>query len=293
MIFNMTNLSFIVFCDSNQVACLLKDPIKKKERRYTVDECCDYLIKYKKKNSNAQIFPIDAYKLWWKRKWYVPLDYYLLSATDTRKPPVQPKSHTSIHITKDQNYHPVALLNHAAKDQLSPIQAIFRRETYREFGGKPVSLSILTELLKTTHVGTLLRDIWNYYLIAVNVKELTPGVYHYDATNQALQPITHKEIDRDELMNIFCGSTAPMTASFCLTLAIDVKKAQANFPYSRALREAYVDAGRIAGRILLKGIQHHVGGVPFAAKDTLLCQLLAIDASQLMPIHTIIMGNIS
>lgn len=184
-------------------------------------------------------------------------------------------------------------MDRTTKDQLSPIQAIVRRKTYREFSEHPVPLSILSELLKTTHSGTLLGDIWTYHLTVVNVKDLTPGVYHYDATNQELQLIVQKEIYRGELVNIFCGSTAPLTASFCVTLTMDIKKAQTDFPYSRALREAYIDAGRTSGRILLKGIQHNVGGVPFATRDALLCKLLTIDSSQLIPIHTIIMGSIS
>jgi hypothetical protein len=288
----MVDLSCIVFDSSDEAPCILKDPIKKEEQRCTADECCDYLIEYKKKDSEAQSFNVDACKLWWARKWYVPLDYYLLSSTDTRKPSAKPQSHASIHIKKDHSY-PITLLNHAAKDQLLPIQAIFRRKTHREFSEQPVPSSILAALLKTTHAGTLLNDIWTYHLTVVNVKDLTPGIYHYDATNQELQLVVHKEICRGELVKVFCGSTAPLTASFCLTLAINVNKAQTDFPYSRALREAYIDAGRIAGRILLKGIQHNVGGVPLAARDILLCQLLAIDSHQSIPIHTILMGSIS
>ena len=287
----MIDLSSIIFNASDEAPCTLKDPLKKEAKRYTADECCDYLIKYKEQYSEAQSSDIDACKLWWARKWYVPLDYYLLSPTDTRKPAAKPQDHPTLPIKKAQN-DSIPLLNHAAKDQLLPMEAIFLRATYREFSEQPVPLSVLAALLKTTHAGTLLNDIWHYYLTVVNVKVLTPGVYHYDATSQELQLVVHKEVDRSELANVFCGSTAALTTSFCLTLTIDVKKAQANFPYARALREAYIDAGRIAGRVLLKGIQHNVGGVPFAVRDTLLCQLLTIDASQYMPIHTIIMGRI-
>lgn len=284
----MINLSSIVFNVFDEAPCTLKDPIKKETKKYTVDECCDYLIKYREQPSEAQSLAIDACKLWWARKWYVPLDYYLLSTTDTRETSARPQGHD---IPFPSN-HAIPPLGHMAKEQLSPIQAIFRRKTYREFSHQTVPSNVLAALLQTIHEGTLLDGIWDYYVVVVNVKDLNPGIYRYDAIRQELQLVAKKSINRDELANVFCGSDATLTAAFCLTLAINVKEAQVNYPYSRALREAYIDAGRIAGRVLIKGIQHNIGGVPFAVRDTLLCELLTIDSNQIMPIHSVIMGGI-
>jgi len=86
---------------------------------------------------------------------------------------------------------------------------------------------------------------------------------------------------------------ASLTASFLIILSIDLKKAMKGFPYSRALREIYIDSGRLAQKLLLKGMQHHVGGLPSPAmNDSHMCSFLNIDPTKCIPIYTIAMGSI-
>src|SRR5690606_31044631 len=127
-------------------------------------------------------------------------------------------------------------------------------------------------------------SIWQYYLIAFNISDLCPGIYRYYNKARCLE-LVKKGVFREEISETLCGFATPFTAAFTIVLAIDIEVAQIKLPYNRALREIYIDAGRLGQKILIKGMQHGIGGVPIAMRDSMMAELLQIDLDKIMPIH--------
>jgi len=61
-----------------------------------------------------------------------------------------------------------------------------------------------------------------------------------------------KGLFREQAIKLLCGMSASFSASFLTILSIDIEKALKNYPYNRALREIYIDSGRIAQKLLIK-----------------------------------------
>jgi SagB-type dehydrogenase family enzyme len=276
-------LTFLSFKD---LSIELKDPVYNIRKSYDVSLCCDYLINYQNsqqaKSNNSDVF--SKIEHWWERKWQVSLDYYLSSPVQQIK-----KQENKTTPLQTQQYIDFAFSDKVENDPLSPIQALLYRKTYRKFQETAIPLRLLSTLL-----GELKEEIfvgiWEYYIVIFNIEGISPGVYRYCSTKHGLYLIK-KGLFRNEVVKLLCGMAASSTASFLMILAIDLEKAMKNYPYNRALREIYIDSGRLAQKLLLKGMQHSVGGLPSPAmKDTQMCSFLDIDPNKCIPIYTITMG---
>ena len=54
-----------------------------------------------------------------------------------------------------------------------------------------------------------------------------------------------------------------------------------------------MDAGKIVQKILIKGIDYNVGGLPSPAmKDSKMCEMLNLDPDYLLPVYSVTMGSI-
>lgn len=280
------DLDFLIFNVDGKKPISVINPITGVKQEYDIDTCCDYLVEYHnrpaKDTLNADI--ASKIKHWWDRKWYVALDYYLCS-------PTQSDTLLSKHTDNDHLYKGgISTSSEQVDDKLTPIEAILNRKTYREFKQQHISWQVCTSLLRTLD-GAFFPDIWQYYLVALNIHSISQGVYRYHNQSASLELI-QKGAFREQLMEALCGFYSPLTASFTIVLAIDVQKAQQSLPYDRALREIYIDAGRLAQKLLIKGIQQDIGGVPIAMRDALMCKLLDIDINKVIPIHSLTMGLI-
>ena len=284
------NLSFLIFDSLGDKPITLVDPIKKTRTEYTVQEMADYLAAYLSDNQDQkdvlQDGDIDAkIQLWWQHKWYVALDYYLCSPTQETNFIVKEKPTNSI--SKQDS---IVLSNQTVKEIFTPTQAVLHRKTYREFKQDTITWDTFSSLLRAIE-GEFFPTIYQYYLIVLKVENIVSGVYRYYQTEACLQ-IIKEGLFREKLTEALCGFYPPLTAAFTFIPAIDIKKAQKMLPYDRALREIYIDVGRICHKLLIKGMQHGIGGVPIAMVDSLIAQILHIDSDKILPIQSITMGLI-
>ncbi len=283
------DLSYLTFTSFEDLSIKLKSPLHNIIRIYNVSSCCDYLIDYQ---NSQQVQSTDSDKSsrvehWWERKWQVSLDYYLSSPSKQIK-----RQQTEAANPKTQQCIDFVFSDKAENAQLSPIQALLNRKTHRKFQEISIPLRLLSTLLGELK-EEIFADIWKYYIVIFNIEGIQPGIYRYCSIQHGLYLIKQGSF-RNEAVNLLCGMAASYTASFLVVLAIDLEEAMKKFPYNRALREIYIDSGRLAQKILLKGMQHSIGGLPSPAmKDSQMCSFLEIDPSKCIPIYSITMGIIS
>lgn len=219
---------------------------------------------------------ISAIEHWWNRQWKVSLDYYLVSLA--KKEIFHQKTYT-----KPLSKVDIFLPQEDVKEQYQLVQALLERKTHRKFQNTPLSLETFSTLLRGLK-EELFKGIWNYFLVIFNVSGIDEGIYQYCPSQHGLTLINHGNF-REKLVPILCGMAASLSASFSIILSVDIQIAQRILPYERALREIYIDSGRIAQKLLLKGIQYHLGGLPSPAmKDSSMCEFLQINTELCMPL---------
>jgi len=281
------SFSYLICTSSEGSPLVLKTPLTGEKRPYDVDSCCEYLIDYYDCSQTAQTIQNDTSHIehWWDRKWQVCLDYYLFT------PAQEEASITSSDFSVVSEKIDVMLPNQKVGSQLSPLEALVNRKTYRKFQEKPLSLDITSILLSELN-NELFHGIWKYYVVAFNVEDIAPGIYCFHPDQHGLSLIKGGMF-RQKVVELLCGMSASLTASFLIILSIDIQKAMGKFSYNRALREMYIDSGRLAQKLLLKGMQYHVGGLPSPAmRDSKMCEFLNIESDEFIPIYTLAMGII-
>lgn len=282
------DLSYLTFASFENLSIKLKSPLHNIMKIYDISLCCDYLIDYQN-SQQTQSTDSDTFSKiehWWERKWQVSLDYYLSSPPEQIK-----KQQTETTPLQTQQCIDFAFPDKTENDQLSPIQALLNRKTHRKFQETSIPSRLLSTLLGELK-EEIFADIWKYYIVIFNIEGIQPGIYRYCSAQHGLYLIK-QGLFRNEAVKLLCGMAASYTASFLMIFAIDLEEAMKKFPYNRALREIYIDAGRLAQKILLKGMQHSVGGLPSPAmKDSQMCSFLEIDPSKYIPIYSITMGII-
>jgi SagB-type dehydrogenase family enzyme len=280
------DLSYLTFASSEDLSIKLESPLHSIKRGYDVSSCCDYLIDYQNSQQTKPTNQDESSKIehWWKRKWQVSLDYYLSSPSEQIR-----RQQTEPAFADSQQYTDFTFSDETENDQLSPIQALLYRKTYRKFQEAPISSRLLSTLLRELKEG-IFEDIWKYYIVIFNIEGIAPGIYRYCSTKHGLYLI-RQGLFRNEVVKLLCGMAASFTASFLMIFTIDLEEAMKKFPYNRALREIYIDSGRLSQKILLKGMQHFVGGLPSPAmKDSQMCSFLGIDPNKSIPIYSVTMG---
>lgn len=277
-------LKFFSFNSSSEgTPVALVDPLNGHKKVCPPESCIEML---EKTQENASSFSdIAAIEHWWNRKWQISLDYYLVSQAKienlSRKTSPNPLQKINIFLPKEE-----------ATEQYSLMQALIERKTHRKFHNSPLSLEIFSTLLLNLK-EELFKGMWNYYLVIFNVSGIPEGIYQYCPLQHGLTLIIQGNF-REELVPLLCGMAASLTASFSMILSVDLEVAQQMLPYERALREIYVDSGRIAQKLLLKGMQYLLGGLPSPAmRDSPMCKFLQINPNSCMPLYTITMGIIA
>jgi len=261
----------------------LIDPLRGNKRACLSEACIEMLEK--NQENSCSLSDIAAIEHWWNRKWQISLDYYLVSQAKmenlSRKTSPKPFQKIDIFLPREE-----------ATEQYSLIQALIERKTHRKFHNSSLSLEIFSTLLLNLK-EELFKGVWNYFLVVFNVSGIPEGIYQYCPLQHGLTLIREGNF-REELVPLLCGMVASLTASFSMILSVDLEIAHQMLPYERALREIYVDSGRIAQKLLLKGMQYHLGGLPSPAmRDSPMCEFLQINPNSCMPLYTITMGIIA
>jgi SagB-type dehydrogenase family enzyme len=175
-------------------------------------------------------------------------------------------------------------------------QTLHARRTRRAFSPAPASLASISELLQTTWgvqgfiktkaFGSLplktspsggARHPIEVYVMALRVKGLDPGLYHYDARGHALERISSVATARKA--RAYCADQpyAGRAAALFIMTAI-FARSMWKYRHPRAYRVVLLDAGHLGQTFCLTATR--LGLAPFstaALKDTLIERDLGID----------------
>jgi SagB-type dehydrogenase family enzyme len=175
-------------------------------------------------------------------------------------------------------------------------QTLHARRTHRQFSAEEVPLESVARLLQTTwgvqgyvestYFGSLprktspsagARNPVEVYLLALKVKGVDAGLYHYDAKDHALERISCEATP--ELARAYCADqpfVAQSSALFIMTAVFG--RTMWKYPNPRAYRVVLLDAGHLAQTFCLTATR--MGLAPFstaALKDSLIEKHLGID----------------
>lgn len=182
------------------------------------------------------------------------------------------------------------------KDADTFFQTLHARRTRREFSKVPVALDIVSKLLQTTwgvqayidtdEFGPLplktspsggARHPIEVYLMALGVKGLDRGIYHYDARRHALLRVSSRATR--QRARIYCADQPYVARSAALFIMTGVfARSMWKYRHPRAYRVVLLDAGHLGQTFCLTATR--MGLAPFstaALKDTLIEEDLGID----------------
>ena len=175
------------------------------------------------------------------------------------------------------------------------LTVLLKRKTHREFSGKALSLYEVSQLLnytwgvqeyRSTPYGQLphktspsggSRHPVEVYLLALKVKGLAAGLYHYNCKRHVLE-LLHKGNMRQKAMAYCAGQTYVRDAAALFLMTAAFPRSMWKYRSARAYRVVTLDAGHLCQTFCLTAT--FLGLAPFctaALKDTLIEKDLAID----------------
>jgi SagB-type dehydrogenase family enzyme len=183
-----------------------------------------------------------------------------------------------------------------AREADSFFQTLHARRTKREFSEAPVSLDAVSTLLHTTWgvqgyieahpFGPLplktspsggARHPIEVYLMALKVKGLNPGLYHYDARDHALEKLSSDATP--QMARAYCADqpyAAGLAALFIMTAVF--ARTMWKYHHPRAYRVVLLDAGHLGQTFCLTATRMSLAPFSTAAlKDSLIEEDLGID----------------
>lgn len=221
---------------------------------------------------------------------YVPGDW-----TGEKRLRSLPRTPQPAHFKETDNAELISLPPHH-KEKDTFFQTLHARRTRRTFSGSPVPLESVSKLLQTTWgvQGYIESDAFGplplktspsggarhpieVYLMALRVKGLAPGLYHYQPTSHALKRISSKATPRKA--RAYCADqpyAAHSAALFIMTAVF--ARTMWKYQHPRAYRVVLLDAGHLGQTFCLTATR--MGLAPFstaALKDTLIERDLGID----------------
>jgi SagB-type dehydrogenase family enzyme len=170
-------------------------------------------------------------------------------------------------------------------------EVLIGRRTKRKFTGAPVPRHVIDELL-AADTGWQLGAGFHMYIVSYDVAETDLGAFKYDP-EVGLQPLAAMEYEyREAMRGILCGMPAPRSAAATLVLTADLASWMRKRPYERALRELYVESGRVSQRLTVVAEALGLASmVTPATHDDELAALLSLDHTIEIPVTTLTVGR--
>jgi SagB-type dehydrogenase family enzyme len=256
---------------------------------------------------------------WWQREWHPSLEYYLWSRKATY---VDEHDVSGEHRRETLQHY---LVQDAPPARLKPVgerctfptptpppenvtlgEVLMQRRTMRRYIPEPVTDQVFSSVLwfgldEIRRVRQLpLDDVLNYlrsygvafdvYIVVYSIEGFAPGVYYYDLTQHSVVRIRCGDY-RQHMNHILQEMGAPNTASWTIVFVADFAQYQWRYRHERALRNLYIEAGRLGQQLLLVGMSYGLGTLPTpATRDCDVSALLEIDQLRQAPIYTLTMG---
>jgi SagB-type dehydrogenase family enzyme len=144
------------------------------------------------------------------------------------------------------------------------------------------------------HIHNILHGVgfsFDPYLAVFNVDGLTPGIYYYNISQDRMRLESEGDY-RQDVCAALIGHNQALTAACTVFLVVDFQRFQWRYRHERALRNLYVDAGRMAQYLILVatafGLKNHI--TP-ATVDTSFATLLNIDPERRQVFYGITLGH--
>ncbi|MDM8355707.1 hypothetical protein [Pandoraea communis] len=186
------------------------------------------------------------------------------------------------------------------------ISSIERRSTKRRFKGSKISADDFLNTIGRSIVRVRGTAEWakildsaekytksfgaefSYYYVIYDICGIESGIYFHSVVDGLLIPIKFGNF-RDEFSYINFGMKSPLTANYSIILVAHPKLYAWRYRHERALRNLFIEGGRLMHEhVLMASSQNIQGVVTPATRDSRLCQLLALSSANLtaIPIYT-------
>lgn len=205
----------------------------------------------------------------------------------------------------------VSLPKEFDKSKLPIEEIIEKRRTIRDFSGHPLSIEEISKLLHFSygitgsvpipHLTTLLQYFraapsagalypLEIYLVAWNIKNMEPGIYHYHVLHHALECL--EKGDFSDLAGEYTISKE-ITKKACVLFLISAIFQRTMFKYQeRGYRFVLLDAGHVAQNLCLIATSMNLGVVLVGGfLDDELNRILKIDGVNETVVYPIIVGR--
>lgn len=267
------------------------------------------------------ITPVDQDRLrhWHERGWHPSLEYYLWSReipyADLADTSGQKRQET-LAAYLDESDPPLRIRPSGSAVPLGPSReplpamrvgdALTRRRTIRRYAPGSAELRDLSMILRrgldpvrrararSQQPGALnqLRShgvAFDFYLVVYEVAGLVPGVYFYPL-NEELLLVREGEF-RDPMCEYLQRQPGPMSAAWTIVLCADLAQYMWLYRHERALRNLYIEAGRIGQYLVIAGVAAGIGTLPTPAQnDGGVSEILGLVPRRQIPVYTLTMG---
>lgn len=128
---------------------------------------------------------------------------------------------------------------------------------------------------------------FDIYVLVYSVEGLTPGAYLYELEWDALSPKRSGDL-RESARAALAGQPDPTNAAATVLLVADFDRYQWRYRHERALRNLYLECGRLMQPLILVatalGLQT---GITPAIRDQLVGALVALDLGNWQALHSL------
>ncbi|WP_434579111.1 hypothetical protein J3P95_00745 [Pseudomonas sp. Z5-35] len=281
--------------------------------------------------ANTQIDPASTTH-WVERGWEACIPFYLLSRTikyidddkgrvkildekyrEYESASVCPVPNVPVFIESDQPTFALRKISSASNDWIPGFpEKVLKRRSHREFKRLVLEVAEFQEILSHSvsrlletldmyrHLhGSRLRYTKNFgaafssYVVVYDIVGLRSGVYFINMEELSFGLIKEGDF-RESMSRIIWGMVAPKTANYTLVLAATPSCYAWRYRHDKALRNLFIEAGRIMHMHINACSEFNVQGVTTpATRDDELRALLDIDlASDEIPLYTATMGKV-
>lgn len=123
------------------------------------------------------------------------------------------------------------------------------------------------------------------------VQGLEPGQYRFDIAACRLELIRRENL-REKVSELIWRQPAPLSAAYTTALFVDFAQARWRYRHQRALRNIFIELGRVGQRLINAGTAEGVGSFCTPAiHETAFAQMFGVEPMQLYPAYTITQGS--
>ncbi|MCI2413101.1 MULTISPECIES: SagB/ThcOx family dehydrogenase [Thermoplasmatales] len=274
-------------------------------------------------NEEPETENLDSILHWFKRGWYDSLIYYVWSkkvkfiddedySGDLRRGLINAylsenslpdRIVESLEFTKIK----MPIPKNVGLEEVNLKNVLLGRRTTRIFQNESMKLEDFSSILwnalsRVRHVRNLSYEDpldyfashgteFDFYVIAYNINHLQNGIYLYDVKDHFLSELKSGDF-REEMIHNLWWHQAPKTANFTILFVTDFEQYQWRYRHERALRNIFIEAGRIAQRLIFEAERMGFGSLPTpATRDSSFDKMLSLKRNKQFVLYTITVGK--